>query len=162
LFRSALLFLVLFITWLALSGHYSIFLLISGVVCAGLSTILTLRMNKIDNLPPEVNFTYRLPLFWIWLAKEVTTSAISVAYHILHPKLPINPIIQTISAQQKTDVGLVTYANSITLTPGTLSTNVNKESIEVHALSKNFIESLTDSEMNLKIAKLEKSQETDS
>lgn len=155
MFHAIRLFVVLFAVWLALSGHYTVFLILSGAVCAALCVALVVRMDRIDRVAPMVRLTWRTPLYWAWLTKEVFVSSIDVTRRVLHPKMPIDPLLERVPATQHTDIGLVTYANSITLTPGTLSTDVEKGEIEVHALSRSLMEDLEKSEMGRRISDLE-------
>ena len=87
--------------------------------------------------------------------KEIISSSFEVAYRIWHPRLPIDPVFEQISASQKTEIGIVTYANSITLTPGTLCTDVNNQKMEVHALTHSLLDDLKTGKMDKSITKLE-------
>ena len=69
--------------------------------------------------------------------------------------MPISPTIATVQASQKTALGLVLHANSITLTPGTLSIDVDDGAIEVHALAAESLGPLHEGEMDRRVAKLE-------
>ena len=69
--------------------------------------------------------------------------------------MPISPTVVTVKATQKTALGLVIHANSITLTPGTLSIDVEPGEIEVHALSEESIADLHSGEMDRRVSKLE-------
>lgn len=155
MFHVLRLFIVLFGIWLALSGHYTPFLIISGAVCAALCVALVVRMDRIDRVAPLIHLTWRLPVYWVWLVWQVILSSIDVTRRVLDPRLPIEPLIERIPATQKTDIGLVTYANSITLTPGTLTTDVREGEIEVHALSRHLVDDLIKSEMDRRVSELE-------
>jgi multicomponent Na+:H+ antiporter subunit E len=81
-------------------------------------------------------------------------SALNVSKIILDPKLPISPTMVKVDAQQKSAVGLATYANSITLTPGTISVEVSErgKTIWVHAITRENAEGFADDEMNRRVA----------
>ncbi|PIU25262.1 MAG: cation:proton antiporter [Candidatus Infernicultor aquiphilus] len=68
-------------------------------------------------------FAYYLPIF-LW---ECFKANLDVAYRVLHPRLPINPGIVKVKVELKTDTALTFLANSITLTPGTMSVDIDKE-----------------------------------
>lgn len=68
-------------------------------------------------------FAYYLPLF-LW---ECLKANLDVAYRVLHPQLPICPGIVKVKVELKTDTALTFLANSITLTPGTMSVDIDKE-----------------------------------
>ena len=89
------------------------------------------------------------------LLKEIVLSNIAVARVILDPRLPIHPRILRVEASQKTDVGRVTYANSITLTPGTVTLDVRDGKLLVHALTTGSAEGLLTGEMDRRVARLE-------
>lgn len=153
--QAICLFVILLGTWLALSGHYSNFLIGAGILCALLCVILSIRMNRIDKARPIILLSWFIPIYWLWLVKEIISSSFEVAYRIWHPRLPIDPVFEQISASQKTEIGIVTYANSITLTPGTLCTDVNNQKMEVHALTHSLLDDLKTGKMDKSITKLE-------
>jgi len=68
-------------------------------------------------------FAYYVPIF-LW---QCLKANIDVAYRVLHPKLPINPGIVKVKTDLKTDTALTFLANSITLTPGTMSVDIDKD-----------------------------------
>ena len=72
--------------------------------------------------------------YFPWLIREIAKSAWAVTKIILHPSLPISPTMTVVRASQRTRVGVATYANSITLTPGTITVGVNGNELTVHAL----------------------------
>ena len=93
-------------------------------------------------------------VFWPWLAWQIVLSAWNVTRIVLDPALPISPRMVKVRANQKTAVGLTTYANSITLTPGTISVEVSErgKAIWVHAITRDGAEGMSDDEMNRRIA----------
>jgi multicomponent Na+:H+ antiporter subunit E len=78
-----------------------------------------------------------------------------VVRHIWRPKLEITPGTATLTASQRSDMGKVIYANSITLTPGTVAINVTGDKIKVHALTREGLEELQGGEMDRRVSKLE-------
>jgi multicomponent Na+:H+ antiporter subunit E len=67
---------------------------------------------------------------------EIAKAAWNVARIIAHPKLPISPCMTAVDASQKSATGIVTYANSITLTPGTVTIGVKGKRLTVYALTR--------------------------
>lgn len=119
---------------------------------------LSRRMNIVDEegVPLQLGlrpFIYYAP----WLLKEIVVANIDVTRRILHPKLPIRPTIVQVRASQKGDLGRVIYANSITLTPGTVSVDMEGDRITVHALSFEGAEEDMAGEMDRRVSKLEAS-----
>ena len=115
-------------------------------------------MDLIDREGHPVHLTLRAPLFWIWLGWEIVKANISVIKIILDPKLPIKPRRFRLPVSQKTDIGRVLYANSITLTPGTISLEVNENDIEIHALTEAGETGLQNGKMDRRITAVESSQ----
>ena len=82
-------------------------------------------------------------------------SSLDVVRRVLHPSLPIEPQTIRVVASQNTDLGRVTYANSITLTPGTLTVDALDDQFTVHAIDDYAAESLRSGAMDRKITDLE-------
>jgi multicomponent Na+:H+ antiporter subunit E len=155
-FRHAIkLGLFLFAIWLLLSGHYTPLLLILGVLSTLLVVLLALRADLIDREMQPVLLKPSVLLYWIWLAWEIIKSNIDVSRRILSPRLPISPTIFTIRAAQKTDLGRVTYANSITLVPGTVTMDVDEDVFTVHALTQDVAAQLKRGDMNRRVCSVE-------
>jgi multicomponent Na+:H+ antiporter subunit E len=124
----------LLVFWLALSGHYTPWLVTFGVLSALAAAFVALRMGLADREGHPTQLMLRAPLYWLWLAKQIALSAWSVAKLILTPRLPISPTMTIVRASQRSDPGIATYANSITLTPGTITVGVSGNALTVHAL----------------------------
>lgn len=124
----------LFAFWLALSGHYTPLLLGFGVGSCVLVVYLSHRMGVIDAEGVPLHATFRMLAYLPWLLKEILVANIEVAKVILSPTLDISPRTVHFRGSQKTDLGRAIYANSITLTPGTITTGVIGNDFEIHAL----------------------------
>ena len=148
--RLVLMFAALFAYWLLLSGHYETWMVVSGgVLCA-----LVVAFCMIKGIADEEGFPIALVfhglVYWPWLLWQIVLSGLRVTRLILDPKLPISPKIVRVNAEQKTAVGLVTYANSITLTPGTISIEASERErqIWVHAIEQSGADGFEDDPMN--------------
>ncbi len=126
----------LFAFWLALSGHYTPMLVTVGAVCAVLCLLAAVRMRAADAEGHPIELFRRAVTYIPWLTIEIIKAAWAVTKVILHPRLPISPTMTVVRAGQKTTIGVVTYANSITLTPGTITVGMNGNDLVVHALVK--------------------------
>jgi multicomponent Na+:H+ antiporter subunit E len=73
--------------------------------------------------------------FWLFLAREIVVANIDVIIRIFKPGKNISPQLFELPLTLKSDVSRVIYANAITLTPGTVSTNLDKRTVTVHTLS---------------------------
>lgn len=156
--RQILSALILFGFWLALSGHYEWWLLAFG---ASLSIIVIAFCYGKQIADPEGAPYGMIPrgvVYWPWLVWQIILSGLRVSRLILDPKLPISPTLVKVDAKQNTAVGLVSYANSITLTPGTISIEASEKGrcIWVHAIEKSGAEGFADDEMNRKVAWFER------
>ena len=141
--------------WLALSGIYTPLLLTVGAASVAACVYLSWRMDVIDHEGVPIHLTPHAAAYVPWLAKEVILANIDVARRVLDPKLPISPILFEVEAGQSHDIGQVIYANSITLTPGTVSVDLDPAKIQVHALSKEAAAALQGGEMNRRCIQVE-------
>jgi multicomponent Na+:H+ antiporter subunit E len=153
--RSVSLFVVLYGVWLLLSGIWTPFLMISGAVCCALVVVIATRMDLVDREGHPIGWSWRAPFYFPWLFWQILLSNITVARLILAPSLPISPTAGTVPATQTTDVGLVAFANSITLTPGTVSLAIHPGRIHVHALTRAGFDDLMGGEMDRRVSRLE-------
>lgn len=148
---------ILFGLWLLLSGYFVVLILGLGVVSCVFVWWLSARMDASDEVDHHGNLRFFASIRYVgWLIVEIIKSNIDVARRVLTPELPISPTIVWVPASQSTDLGRVIFANSITLTPGTISINVQNNEIEVHALSKEGAEALVEGEMNRRVCDLER------
>jgi|TARA_B110000285_G_scaffold44445_1_gene49480 multicomponent Na+:H+ antiporter subunit E len=151
--KSLALFIILFILWLLMSGHYTFLITSLGIISCLLCVYLAKRAKLIDDEGLPLSFFPRLISYLLWLFKEIINSNYSTAKTIINGK--IDPEIFTIKPSQKSEVGKATYANSITLTPGTVTTQIDKNLFEVHALNSDFGDDLRNGEMDKKVSWLE-------
>tara|TARA_R110000787_G_scaffold66588_5_gene149430 strand:+ start:465 stop:956 length:492 start_codon:yes stop_codon:yes gene_type:complete len=145
---------VLFAVWLLLSGHYTPFILILGLASCVAVIAITQRMEVIDHEGHPVHLTWRALLYWPWLIVEIVKANIDVAKRILFPSIGISPTMIRVKTSQTSDLGKVIYANSITLTPGTISVEVANDEILVHALSKGGAEDLLTGKMDRRVTRM--------
>ena len=148
---------VLFVFWLLLSGHFTPFLVISGAVCALLIAWLGSVLGYGDEEGIPIELVPRGVFYWPWLVKEAARSALEVAAIVVNPDLPISPRLIRVKTSQKTLVGITIYANSITLTPGTITVEVNRHDNEllVHALTRAGADGLAKGEMDRRVTIME-------
>lgn len=142
-------------TWLLLSGHYDPLILAFGAISCAIVALIAYRMGVVDYESHPVHLGWRLPAYWSWLAWEIVKANIDVAKRIVDPRLPISPTVITLEATQPTELGLVLYANSITLTPGTVTLQVGRDGLEVHALSREAAEDLAKGKMDRRVTWIE-------
>ena len=152
--KSLTLFIVLFGFWLLMSGYYTPLIISLGVISCLLCVYLTIKGKFLDNETLPIYFFPRLIQYTLWLIKEILKSNITTAKVILSKSE--EPELFSVKASQKTNEGKVTYANSITLTPGTVTTKIKNDIFEIHALTKEFGDDVRSSEMDKMVTWLEK------
>lgn len=148
-------FLSLYVFWLLLSGYFTPFLMIAGAGCAAAVVLFTRRMHVLDREGQPLQLVLRSLPYWRWLLVEILKSGWVVSLIIVHPRLPISPTVVRFKPSQKTAVGLVTHANSITLTPGTITVEAEADEFVVHALTRAAAQSALGSEMDARVLALE-------
>ncbi len=156
--RTLSLWLVLFILWLLLSGYFDTPLLLAcGALSCALTVAIVRRAHRLD--PEELHLDWylnrRLLRYVPWLLLEIVTANIDVARRILDPRLPISPVLLRLRPGQRGELGQVIYANSITLTPGTVTTYLSENQLEVHALTAAAAATLQQGEMDRRVSALE-------
>ena len=142
-------------TWLLLSGHTSPLLLSLGLLSVTAVVACVSRLEVLDDEGVPVHLLPGLIRYVPWLIGQVIRSNLDVARRIVSPELPIHPSVIKVDATHHTEVGRVTYANSITLTPGTISLDVSAETIEVHALTEDAANDLMSGEMARQVQRAE-------
>lgn len=147
---------LLTVIWLSNSGHYSALLLCFGVLSIIFVVWLAHKMDVVDNESQPVDITLKLPAYYWWLFIKIVRGNIDVLMRVWSPKLDISPGVATFPVRLKTEMGRVIYANSITLTPGTIAIDIQENWITVHSLTKEGLEEITHGEMLSKVANLEK------
>ncbi len=148
---------VLAALWLLLSGHFEPFLLSLGFASVVATVLIARRMEMMDvegqpfRLAAFAPFTY-----WPWLFWEIAKANWDVAKIILNPKMPIRPHVFDTPASQTTEAGRVTYANSITLTPGTVTVAMAPDGmLTIHALTDAAREGVETLDMDRRCTALE-------
>ena len=140
--------------WYLWSGHNEPHLLVIGALSVLLCIWIARRMKIVDEEGAPAELGLR-PLTYIpWLTKEIVVSNIEVTKTILSPEMDLKRNMIEIGAHQKSELGRVILANSITLTPGTVSVKMEGDRILVHALSFEGAEEDLSGEMGQRISPL--------
>lgn len=153
--RAVSLFLVLFVLWLLLSGHYDPLILGLGALSCAFVAWIAHRMDVVDHEGHPVHLTWRALIYWPWLFWQIILSNIATAKIIMAPRMPISPKVITVTTSQVDELGQAIYGNSITLTPGTVTLNVRGDKMEVHCLADSFAEDLETGEMDRRSTRME-------
>ncbi len=145
-------FFILLSLWLVLSGHYDSFHVTLGVICCALIAFLSH-----DLLFPafqwgtSVAIFVRFMAYLPWLFYQIVLANLHVAKMVLHPKMPIDPRIVEFDSKLESNIAFTTLANSITLTPGTVTIGLEGDELTVHALTRGSKEGLETGEMDRKV-----------
>jgi multicomponent Na+:H+ antiporter subunit E len=159
--QNVLLIALLVLIWVALSGHYSTEPLIAffAVVSVLVVWLLARRMSRQDGVPsyPITSFGVlgRHLAYLPYLAKEVVGANLTVARFVIGSRDGWQPRVLRVRATQKTPLGRAVYANSITLTPGTVTLDVSGDEMLVHALGPESAAAVVSGEMDRRVSRLE-------
>jgi len=146
-------FIILFAFWVLLSGYFDAFHLIGGIICSGIVALLSHDLLMPGRGAGTIGKIGRFLLYIPWLLVEILRAGFDVAYRVLHPAMPIDPSIITFDTTLSGDVSRTVLANSITLTPGTVTIDVKGGKFIVHSLCPKFSEGLIeDTTMQNKVA----------
>lgn len=155
--RFIILVLALAGLWLLLSGYFDNPLLLGfGAFSVMVSALLAKRAGVLDDDSVPVSLLPRIFWYWIWLTGEIGKANIMVMRHALavHPKL--SPKFFLVPNPPKSAVGKATFANSITLTPGTVSIDMRENEILVHGLTEAICDVAAITDMGERVARTEK------
>lgn len=150
--------LVLILFWILLSGYFTPLLLTLGLASVVLVTWLVSRMDCNDNSPVCMLFSIKFLSYLAWLVWQVIITNIDVARRIWNPSLPIKPASRKIKVSVKDPLIKTIYANSITLTPGTVTTEIGEDYFIVHALNSEGLDELEEGDMERRLICLEERQ----
>ncbi len=146
----------LFALWLLMSGHYTVLVTALGGASCLIVGVLANRLGVLEPDGRSFAFLGRLFLYVPWVIKEIVLSNLEVARLVWHPRMPIRPQVIRTRATQRTPLGLACFANSITLTPGTLSLDADEDGvIVVHSIGDATAESLQTGDMDRRVTALE-------
>lgn len=148
-------FCIMFLFWLILSGFFDAFHLIIGGICSAIVTLISHSLLVKGKSQKILLKSLRLFLYIPWELWQIVLANLDVAYRVLHPKMPIDPLVIAFETSLRGDFALVTLANSITLTPGTITIFVEpgKGKFWVHALAKEHAHAhMVDKTMQRKVA----------
>ncbi|MCL0066718.1 Na+/H+ antiporter subunit E [Thermodesulfovibrionales bacterium] len=153
---------IMFVFWVILSGKITVLFLSLGFVASLLvafifhKSFMGVFFDRIasQELSSGIKQVFRCLVYLPWLIYQIIGANIHLAYIILHPRMPISPALIRFKSRVKKPATIVTFANSITLTPGTITVDWDDGEYCVHALDKFSAEGLLKGEMENKVARV--------
>lgn len=145
----------LVVLWLLLSGHYTPLLLGLGTLSCLFTAWLCHRLGVINSECVPIALLPRLPGYLVWLLWQIFKSNVDVARRILSPGRHISPTMVRLQAGQHSALGQAIFANSVTLTPGTLTVSLTGDTAEIHALCENGADDLEGGDIDQRVCHLE-------
>lgn len=151
-------FFLLFAFWLLLNGQWTTEIAVVGLV---LSAALYWFIWRFMGYSPRKEWAClrrggRIARYLAYLVGEVLKSAWQTIRLVWSPKLEVEPRLASFRTRLRTDPGKVVLANSITMTPGTITIDVRDDHFLVHCLDESFGEGLEGSDMERRIAEIER------
>jgi multicomponent Na+:H+ antiporter subunit E len=149
-------FVVMYLFWILLSGIFDALHLGAGLICSAIVAFISHDLFVKDG-GLETGKFFKLLIYIPWELWQIVLANLDVAYRVLHPKMPIDPRVIEFETTLRSDFALVTMANSITLTPGTITIIVDPEigKFWVHAVAKAPGDALlVDKTMQTKVAEV--------
>ena len=149
---------VLFLFWVLLSASFEWIHLGLGLI---LSFAVAWSNAGHSSFVPKFRLWSRILLYFPWLFYKIVQSSLHLSKLILHPALPIAPQLISVESKLNHHAAIVLLGNSITLTPGTVTAEVDRNKLTVHALDKVLSEDVTSRQIESKISKIFRDQEPD-
>ena len=148
----------LFVFWVLLSASFE-------WIHLGLGLIFSFSVAWINSghspFVPKFGLWLRILLYLPWLFYKIIQSSLHLSRLILHPALPIDPQLISVESKLRHTAAVVLFGNSITLTPGTITAEVDRNNLIVHAMDKALSEDFESKEMESKIADIFKDEAPD-
>lgn len=141
--------------WVLLSGQFGGWFLALGVISIACSVLIAVRMDVIDHEGAPIHISGGAVRYWLWLLWEIAKADWDVAKYVFRPLSSLSPTLFTVPTSQKSELGQAIYANSITLTPGTVTVDIRPGEVVVHAITIGAASGVQEGEMDRRARELE-------
>ena len=148
----------LFVVWVLLSASFAWIHLGLGLIC---SFAVAWINSGHSPFVPKFRLWLKIILYLPWLFYKIVQSSLQLTKLILHPALPIAPQLISVETKLRHHAAVVLLGNSITLTPGTITAEVDRNKLIVHAMDKTLAEDIISKQIESKIADIFKDEESD-
>lgn len=155
-------FVLLFGLWLVLSGVFYVEFIVAGAIASAAVAMVAGHLvtpaaaENYEPLPRSFRWLaltfLRFQLYLLWLAKEIAIANLQVTYQVFHPSLPISPRMMRFRTVLRREPSVLLFAQSITLTPGTVTVSLDHNEFIIHALSHASMQPLQEGRTQQKIA----------
>lgn len=152
-----MIFTLLFIFWLILNGNVTLEILLFGAFFSALVTMFSYKVLRVTPaMEKKALLKGHLIIKYLFiLVVEIVKANIDVIKLVLSRDPELSPTLKTIKVDLRSRVSLVALANSITLTPGTITVSMNRDELLIHALTKDNLEGMEESIFVTQLQKME-------
>jgi multicomponent Na+:H+ antiporter subunit E len=145
--------------WLIMSGHYDLMHISFGIFSVLLVLLINYPIRKhlfsLGEHSPALKLNLVRLLYYVpWLLWQIVVASLQVAYVVLHPKCPVDPSLLRFKTRLRNSSSKVILGNSITLTPGTITLDIQRDEFLVHSLMDISSTGIIDGTMPDEVAKL--------
>ncbi len=154
-------FLMLLVFWLIFNGKVTTEIFLVGVAVSAALTFMWYKIFQVKRnvVVPSLSMVWRYLRYFANLILEIIRCNIQVMRLILHPQEEVHPQLITFPIKLKKESHKVILANSITLTPGTITVGLQDDTIRVHGLDASFLEGIEECDMLKRLEKMEEDLE---
>lgn len=151
--NSIITFVILFLVWIVLSGFFSPYFLMLGIISCSLTVLINYLLNKEKQQITNLHIILiKTPLYFIWLIKEIVVSSFSITFKMWQIKPEVTPDYAWIQCNIRDELSMTILGNSITLTPGTVTMGERTDGmLLVHAIESKSLEDIKNGEMAQKV-----------
>ncbi len=142
--------------WLLNSGLYKAVILVLGTLSVIFVIRIAHRMDVLDHEAFPLHLTARVFPYYGWLLKKIVQANYDVLKLIWSPSAKLSPCVSRVHSSQQTDIGKVIHANSLTLTPGTVTIDIQDDQFLVHALTREAMKEAQSGEMDRRVSEVER------
>jgi len=161
--NSIIQFVLLMAVWLMMSGHYDLTHISMGIISSVIVLLLHIPLRKfyaeeeataLKGVKPYRLRIMRMFFYVPWLIWQIVIASLQVAVLVLKPKMPVDPSLIRFKTNLPNTSAKVILANSITLTPGTITLRVSGDEFLVHAVMDESSSGILDDSLPGEVAKL--------
>jgi multicomponent Na+:H+ antiporter subunit E len=145
------LLIILALLWWILSGYTKVLLISLGIVSVLFTAFMAHRMDVVDEESHPLDLSLKLVRYWIYLLWQIVISNLQMLKLILSPNPDIDPRIVTSRITQDSELGRVVLGNSVTLTPGTVTLEIQGDLIEAHAINSSAASGVTSGDLDVRV-----------